>query len=795
MSSKKATLAERFVTAVASWLIDRPWQVLTVFVLLVGTSAATLPWMRVEAGTSIFIPDGDPARRIQQRVERQFIGEDLLVLGVESDDDAFSPGSLAAQRRLDVALLKLQGPGADGGLVDLVDDVVSLTSVKTVDGADQSYRTVPLVPDDLPTTPEASASIRARAQTNPLIRDGMLSRDNPRASGVMIRLTRGLSDDQFASVTAQVRDLIHEGASFEGRRIFLAGDPVVTVDTAKYQQDDLERFIPLCYGLVTLAMALYLRRVRGVLLALVNASVSLIVGMGFVAVFGSLTNLTTIMPPLLMVLSVATVVHFTSELGRNAAVQGRHAAARQTFTELLVPTFMCEATTAVGFISFASSSIPALREFGVAASLAVMASMASSFLLLGLVARHVDASALLAPGSSAISRLVDRAVSWVTDLSLQRPWLTLGSTIALTTVLVFGFGKLRVNHDDIEQFSEDTPLQQATRFLHRYLGGSGELVVSVKSTPGRFLDPKELAKIEALQKFLERDFQATSTASFADLVKLMHRGFNSESADAYRLPDTTEQVSQLVFLNGDDRMYQYVDRDSGWLRIEARSTETGSDELTRRFERLERYLTANFPAEQGYEATASGSTYLSVVLGNRILDSQTNSFGLSLLLIFIPIALMFGSLSAGAFTIPSNVFPIIACLGFMGWAGVPLDISTTMIASIVLGIAVDDTIHFVQNVRRLLGEGVSHDSAIRETLRTKGASAMWITLIISMGFLALVASRFKPTASFGLLTAFGMCTGVVAELLLLPPLLVLTRARLGVRPPATPVPPSPAAVR
>jgi predicted RND superfamily exporter protein len=195
---------------------------------------------------------------------------------------------------------------------------------------------------------------------------------------------------------------------------------------------------------------------------------------------------------------------------------------------------------------------------------------------------------------------------------------------------------------------------------------------------------------------------------------------------------------------------------------------------------LERYLATAFPAAEGYEARASGSTYLSVVLGNRILDSQTTSFGLSLLLIFLPIALMFGSLAAGAFTVPSNLFPILACLGFMGWAGVPLDISTTMIASIILGIAVDDTIHFVQSIRRLLALGVSHDEAVRQTLLTKGASAVWITFIISMGFVALVGSRFKPTASFGLLTAFGMGTGVVAELFLLPPLLVLTRSRLGV---------------
>ena len=113
-----------------------------------------------------------------------------------------------------------------------------------------------------------------------------------------------------------------------------------------------------------------------------------------------------------------------------------------------------------------------------------------------------------------------------------------------------------------------------------------------------------------------------------------------------------------------------------------------------------------------------------------------------------------------------------------------LDISTTMIASIILGIVVDDTTHFIQTIRACLTQGVPMEEAIRKTMATKGVGALWITLIITMGFVALVTSSFKPTMSFGILTAFGMMSGAFAEMCMLPPMLLVTKTRLGVKPSA-----------
>ncbi len=483
-------LLHRLAGAIASWLIDKPKSVAAMLMATLVLSAAALPTLKADSGTSAFIADGDPSRVFQKLVERQFIGEDVLFIGYETDD-VFSLRALTELRALDEDLKALTMPTGDGGTIALVDDVMSLTTIKDVDGADQTYRSVPLVPDVIPTDPAALETIRTRALNNPMIRQGLLSKDKG-VAGIEVRLVEGLDDDAFASVTQQVRKRIGEGSA----RFYLAGDPVATVDSATYQERDLQKFIPISYALLLAAMSIFTRRLAGVMLALVNATLAVVFSMAMVALFGKLTNLSSIMPPLVIVISMATIVHFTSEYARQSPTLERLAAAKRTLHELLVPTFMCELTTAVGFISFALSPIPALREFGLAAAIAVMGVFVISFLVLA------------------------------------------------------------------------------------------------------------------------------------------------------------------------------------------------------------------------------------------------------------------------------------------------LDISTTMIASIILGIVVDDTTHFIQTIRACLTQGVPMEEAIRKTMATKGVGALWITLIITMGFVALVTSSFKPTMSFGILTAFGMMSGAFAEMCMLPPMLLVTKTRLGVKPSA-----------
>ncbi len=765
---------ERVSERTAKWLVEQPRQVAFVLAVIVFASVVALPKLRLESGTRVFVADDDPAQQFLKEIETTFVSDDVIFVAYETDDP-FSKSSLERIRALGAKVADLRG--ADDR--PLVDDVVSLSTVKDVRGADSTFHSVALVPDDVPDDAAPLDDIRRHALSNWLIRQGLLSPTSPRVAAMLVRLERGSSDEERARAVAGVRREIEAvTAAGSTTRFWVTGAPVIESDSVFYMQVDLKRFIPVTYLLLSALIYFFTRRVAGVALAFLNASLAVIFGMGTLALFGSLTNLSTVMPPMLMVLSVATVVHFLTEYARNTHVVGPARAAEVSLKELLVPAFMCELTTAVGFVSFAFSRIPAMRQFGIAAAIAVMGAFVTSFLLLGLTVRWFGAERLISPKGISASERVERVMNRYTDLSIRRPKLILSVMAGLTLVSAVGLVWFKVDHSTVDQFTGDLPIRRATDLVNAELGGSNEIIVSVRTRDeNRFLEPRELKKLEALQAFLASDVNATMTTSVADHVRLMHRALNDEREEANRLPDTREQVAQLALLNGDDRLFQFVDRSWRWARVGARTTEAGSAVLTHRFEQIDQYLKANFPAGEGYDARVTGATYLDIVMSNNILDGQTSSFLISFALIFLPIIAVFGSVVAGAFTVPSNVFPILACLGVMGWVGIPLDVATSMTTSIVLGIAVDDTIHFIQSMRQGLAEHQDLERAVRHTMATKGVGALWITLIITFGFGALMASNFKPTFNFGLITAFAMVAGVVAEVLLLPPLIIVTQTR------------------
>lgn len=775
------SLLERWSQRTARWLVNEPRQVAVALAISVVASLAVLPTLRIESGTRIFVADDDPAQQFLKEVEAAFVSDDLVFVAYETDDP-FSTTSLAEIRRVGLSLSEIAQTQAR----PLVDDVVSLATVKDLRGANSTFQSVPLVPDEVPSEPAQLEDIRSHARSNWLIREGLLSATAPRLAVMLVRLTRGCDDTERAYVVSAIRKVLDEARTAGSTTQFhVTGAPVVESDAVSCMLNDLKRFIPITYVMLTVLIFVFTRRLAGVVLAFLNASLAVILGMGFLAVCGSLTTLSTIIPPMLMVLSVATVVHFLTEYARNTHVMGPSRAAEVTLQELLVPAFMCELTTAVGLVSFAFSKTPAMRQFGIAAALAVMGVFVTSFLVLALAVRLFGAERLISSRGIAASERVGKLVNRYTDLAIGRPKLMLAVMAVITALSAGGLYWFKIDHSTVDQFTGDLPIRRATDLMKKHLGGSSEILVSIR-TPDehRFMEPAELLKLEALQQFLSQEVNATMITSVADHVKLMNRAINDDDESAKRVPDTREQVAQLVLLNGDDRLFQFVDRHWRWVRIGARTPESGSAVLTQRFEQIDGYLKTAFPASSGYDARVTGATNLDVVMSRNILDGQTSSFLLSFAFIFIPIILVFGSLTVGLYTIPSNLFPILACFGVMGWFGIPLDVGTSMTTSIVLGIAVDDTIHFIQGMRTRIAVHQDVERALRETMATKGVGALWITMIITVGFGALMASNFKITFNFGLMTAIAMGAGVFAEVLLLPPLIILTRTRLGVPLPA-----------
>jgi hypothetical protein len=166
----------------------------------------------------------------------------------------------------------------------------------------------------------------------------------------------------------------------------------------------------------------------------------------------------------------------------------------------------------------------------------------------------------------------------------------------------------------------------------------------------------------------------------------------------------------------------------------------------------------------------------------QLVHSQATGLLVASALIFGLMFLMFRSLRTGLVSLAPNLLPIATNLGLMGWLGIRLDASTVMISTVALGIAVDDTVHFLQHLRARLGVHGDLERAVRETFHTKGPAIIWTSIVISLGFCVVLVSSFSPTRNFGLLICVAMLAALLADLVLLPALLLCLRTRLGVRP-------------
>ncbi|MBW2527190.1 MAG: MMPL family transporter [Deltaproteobacteria bacterium] len=768
---------------VAGWLLGHPKAVAALLALLAVTSGAFAARLPQEAGLERFLePTSEP--RTELDATRQQFGNEARVFAIYRSDQLFTPEALAEVRTLTQRLSELEGPGGSGTL--LFDDVVSLTTVDTLQGSEMSFRTEPLVPTEGALDAAAAAEVGRQARRNPLIAEELLAGDDT-ATVIAAELPPDADDlyGAFASRTAReaVESLSAE-PGFAGE-VHVTGQPVVEADVASYQLSDVNRFVPLTYLLVTLILLVLVRRLLGVAVALVSVSLSVVVGLGLLSAVGSsLNSLSTILIPVMMTLSVAVVVHYLTELGQRSRDGDPQQAAHQAMAKLAGPVLLAAITTAVGFGSLSVSTIPALHEFGIAAGAATMASLLVTTLVMALCFRLLPHHRLVSSHTGASSPRVDRALAALSSWVRRRAVAILVVSSAVVALLVAGIVRIEADMNDVETFPEAAPVRIASHVMDQELGGSVSLVFTVEhGEQDHFVSPGATGRIEQFRADLLDDPRVERASSYAEYLKLMHREFFNGDPARYRIPDSAEAAAQLLLLNGDTRLEEYLDPEQRRVRVVARTVEHDTMELAHLFARYQAELEELFPASAGYRVVATGGARIHAEATKTLIESQIRSLTVGGGVILLMVLLVFGSLRLGLLAIPGNLIPVTAALGLLGWFGIRLDAATVMIAVVALGIAVDDTIHFLKRYAELRKGGASADAAIDRALRNKGPAIVGTSVAVGAGMFVTFASNFGPVQNFGWLTAVAMAAAMLGDLIVLPALLSVSTRLDAVRVP------------
>ena len=695
----------------------------------------------VDPSAERLLPEHDEERRVWARAQLVF-GEDRSAIVALPTAGIFTPESLSRVQRISESLEDLPGVKRVLSLANAV-DLPALGSV----------------PDA-----EVVLELRDEVRQHPIYRDVLVSRDETVAAFVI-----SFEDlDAAELVERNYAARIAEAAAPDV--VWVTGAPILHAATARLLMRELATVLPGTLGVGALILLLAFGSVRGVVLPVATVLLALLWTLGTLAATGLPLNLVTIsVPPLVMALGLAYAMHVLAERYREHAVRsatadgGEPECVERSLVAVSGPLLVAGLTTSAGLLALLLSPLAAVREFGLLAVMGVGYTLLLCFSLVpaGLVLFGRVRGLRPAPAG----RLLEGVAGWLAAFDLRhRRAIVAAGVVALAVGVVGGF-RVEVGASYVRDLPPDDPARLHHEAINAAFAGASPLSIVIETNlRDAFTDPELLREVEELQAWLEAQPEVGGTTSLVDHLGLLRRGVEGGPLE---LPDNQALAKQLLVLAGGEEIERHVDLLFHTTRIAVRTNVESTGALTALLERIERRLAQLPPL---FQAQATGESVLLARTVERIAGGQLQSLGLALLAIYAILSALFTSLRVGLYALLPNVVPIGVFFGLLGFAGIDLGPSTSLVACIALGVAVDDTIHYMVRFQSEARSHASEEHATRRTLSAVVRPISFTTLLLCAGFLMLTTSELRNQVQFGALAAFTLAAAWVVDVTLTPAL-------------------------
>jgi predicted RND superfamily exporter protein len=785
---------ERYGRAVAR----RPWVAIAAS-LLVGLGLASYaPLIEIDSSTEQMLKRSDPVRLRYEAFREQFGRDEVIAIGV-AGPRVFSRDFLARLAALHRDL--------ERGVPKLV-EITSLVNARDVRG-EASQLVVSDLLEEIPDSEAGLAQLETRVLASRTYRDLLVSGDGGFTTIVLeteaystfgdVGELAGFDDEAPAGASRpahrpflsgeenrQIVEAVnavvarHQAPGFE---ISVAGTPPMITRLNELMQRDMQRFVAISLLLIGVLLYFLFGSLAGVVLPLLVVVVSLAAMLGLVVLAGEkMTPPLQIMPTFQLTVGVAYPIHFLAIFFKELRAGATRAdAVAHSLGHSGLPIVMTALTTMGGMASFATASLAPLALLGYLVPAGVVLALGFSLVLLpGLVMVIPLRAARFDRTETSGEARVDRLLLALGRTSLRYRFAILGATLVLSALSGAAALSLHFSHNPLDWLPEGDPLRVATGVVNERLGGSTTLDVVVETGRENGLhEPAVLDGIERLQTWAEayRDEQVdvTRATSLVDVLKETNRALHENRAEHYAIPRERALVAQelLLFENtGADDLERIVDPLFSQARVTLRLP--WGDAFG--FDRFVTELEARLPELFGDAATPAITGLVGVM--SRTLTAVTLSMAwsyvTSLVVVTALMVLLIGNLRGGLVSMIPNLAPILYMHALMAYLRVPLDGFTLMAGATAMGLAVDDTIHFIHVFRREREHCGDAEEAIRRTMTTTGRANLFAAVVLTSGFFVFLISSMQNLAFFGLLTGFAFLAALVVELLVMPGLLVAT---------------------
>ncbi len=713
----------------------------------------------------VWFQEANEKLKVFDAFEKRFGSDEISVVIVHSPSGIFDKESISLIKELT----------EDMWLTPEAIRVDSLTNFNWVHGDSDDIFVEPLIPDNEEITPELLNQRKTIALDHPMMKGYLI---NEKADVTAIYTTLKPSFDGSPEYENIVLDITERLKKYEGRgdhKIYFSGGPALTHAFKDSTETDLRNLTPIALFVTLVFLILNFKNASGVFLPLIVIVSTIACTLGSGGWVGiEINNITSVVPQFMIAIAISVAVHVLVNffLLYNRGVD-KIEAARASANKNFIPTFLTALSTSIGFLSFTTSPIPPISNMGGMAAMGTVFSWIFTYTLMLPILTLLPIKRRQNNQSQTKEVTVGPIAQRVTDFIERWRYFILATSSIMAVAAIILASQVEVNSDPYKYFDKEYPLSIATDFIEENLGGAGgsEIVINSGRSEG-VKDPEFLKKVDEYQTWLSQQFKVTKTISIIDILKDMNKTLNGGKEEFYRLPDTQDMIAQQLFLytmnlpQGMD-INDKVSLDYDSMRLTAMWTIHDSSTALQQIKIYE-----DKARELGLDAYVTGKMPLYQSNNDIIVSSFQVSISLAIVLVGMLLIVGLRSLRMGLFSMIPNALPLIVGAGFVRLLNQPLDIGTVIVGSICLGIAVDDTIHFLSNFNRYVSEGSSVKEAIGKVLSSTAPALITTTMVLVATFGTFIFATFVPNQNFGIFVSIILTGALIIDLTFVPALLM-----------------------
>ncbi len=579
------------------------------------------------------------------------------------------------------------------------------------------------------------------------------------------------------------KDIMKAGQAFEkatGIELHYAGLPFVRSVVAGKVRNEMQIFLILSVIVTGVILFLFFRTWDAVVFPMTIIAVVVVWVLGSLTLFGyKITLLTGLIPPVIVVIGIPNSVYLLNKYHQEFERHGnKMMAISRVVRKIGLVTLITNFTTAIGFVVLATTDIVILKEFGLVAGINIMATFVVSIILIPAVF-----SWLPAPGGHQLKHLKFKTLDFSLtqmDLLVHRHRIFIYSfTIGIVVLSLYGASRIETVSYMVDDIPADSDIKRDLAFFEQHFSGVMPLEIVVDTDKRRgAIDIRNLRKIEEFENFLAEQKDISEPLSLVSFVKASRQAYYNNNPRWYGIPTREGEKGRILrFMRNETDssglFSSFVDSTLQKMRISMQVADVGSHKMDSLVNQVIQPKMDTLFGNSKLKLSITGTTPLFIKGNKFLIENLRFSLFLAFVIISIIMAILFANFRMIIISLIPNIIPLIITAGIMGFVGIPLKPSTALIFSIVFGISVDDSIHFLAKYRQeLFANRFFVPLAVSKSLRETGASMMYTSVILFAGFVIFAASGFGGTVALGILTSITLLIAMITNLILLPSLLL-----------------------